>query len=336
MRADSLDGQFPPSWTTAVRGDLTWIVCEALGRARVRIVSAQRLTGGAIHENWRLDLEGTDPPLVLRKAGRSTVPESQPRAWEYSVQAVAYAAGVRTPRPLLLYEDTDLLGSAFFLMECISGTARPSEILADEDTAGLAAELGEQLALIHSVDPPPEDGRIGRHTPHDAIARYRGYLDRQTRPRPVLEWGLRWLEVNAPAVEPVLSHGDFRTGNYLVRDGRLTAVLDWEFAGSSDRHADLGWFCAKCWRFKRYDREAGGLASREVFYEAYRRAGGGPVDRDVVAYWEVMAHVRWGIIALQQADRHLSGQECALELALLGRRLAELEHEVLGMTGGHG
>ena len=335
MRAVSLDGQFPPSWTASVRGDLTWIVCEALGRAGVRIVSARRLTGGAIHENWRLDLEGTASPLVLRKSGRSTIPESQPRAWEYAVQAAAHAAGVRTPRPLLLCEDTGLLGSAFFLMEWASGTARPGEILAGEDTAGLAAELGAQLALIHSVAPPPGDGRIGGNAPDDAIARYRGYLDRHARPHPVLEWGLRWLEINAPAVETVLVHGDFRTGNYLVREGRLAAVLDWEFAGLSDPHADLGWFCAKCWRYERYDREAGGLASREVFYGAYQQAGGRRVDRELVAYWEVMAHVRWGIIALQQADRHLSGRECALELALLGRRLAELEHEILEMTGGH-
>ena len=334
MPADGVEGAFPPSWTLEVREDLTWIVREALGRGDAQIVSVQRLTGGAIHENWRLDLDGPALPLVLRKAGGSTVPESRPRAWEYAVQAAAYAAGVRTPQPLLLHEDAGLLGSAFFLMEYVPGTARPNEILAGEGRAALTAELGAQLALIHSVDLPAGGPLVG-HPAHDAIGRYRGYLDRQTRPHPVLEWGLRWLEVNAPAVAPVLVHGDFRTGNYLVRDGRLAALLDWEFAELSDRHADLAWFCAKCWRFGAYDREAGGLTSREVFYEAYQQAGGDKIDGEAVAYWEVMAHVRWGIIALQQADRHLSGREHALEFVLLGRRLAELEHEILKMTGVH-
>ncbi len=334
MPADGLESAFPPTWTPLVREELTWIVREALGLGDVRMVSAQRLTGGAIHENWSVDLEGPVPRLILRKSSRSPVPESQPRAWEYAVQAAAYAAGVLTPQPLLLHEDTGLLGSAFFLMEYAPGTARPSKILAGEGGAGLAAELGAQLALIHSVSLPP-GGPIVAHPVHDAIARYRGYLDRYAQPHPALEWGLRWLEVNAPAVTPVLGHGDFRTGNYLVRDGRLTALLDWEFAGLSDPHADLAWFCAKCWRFGAYDREAGGLASREVFYGAYQQAGGGRVDRDAVAYWEVMAHIRWGIIALQQADRHLTGRERALEYALLGRRLAELEYEILKMTGGY-
>jgi hypothetical protein len=45
-----------------------------------------------------------------------------------------------------------------------------------------------------------------------------------------------------------------------------------------------------------------------------------------------MAHVRWAIIALQQAQRHLSGSEPSLELALTGRIVAELEHEIMALT----
>ena len=45
-----------------------------------------------------------------------------------------------------------------------------------------------------------------------------------------------------------------------------------------------------------------------------------------------MAHIRWAVIALQQGERHLTGGEPSLELALTGRRAAELEYEVLRMT----
>ena len=45
-----------------------------------------------------------------------------------------------------------------------------------------------------------------------------------------------------------------------------------------------------------------------------------------------MAHLRWGVIALQQAQRHLSGQERSLELALTGRLLPDLEIEILKLT----
>jgi len=43
--------------------------------------------------------------------------------------------------------------------------------------------------------------------------------------------------------------------------------------------------------------------------------------------------VRWAVIALQQAMRHRSGDEFSLELALIGRRIAEIEHECLNLKG---
>jgi hypothetical protein len=36
-------------------------------------------------------------------------------------------------------------------------------------------------------------------------------------------------------------------------------------------------------------------------------------------YWEVMAHLRWAVVALEQGHRHLSGQDHSLELALTAR-----------------
>ena len=77
------------------------------------------------------------------------------------------------------------------------------------------------------------------------------------------------------------------------------------------------------------DREAGGIAARAPFYRGYEAASGRRIDPTAVHYWEVMAHVRWAVIALQQAARHLSGAQRSLELALTGRLLPELELEIL-------
>ena len=45
-----------------------------------------------------------------------------------------------------------------------------------------------------------------------------------------------------------------------------------------------------------------------------------------------MAHARWAVVALQQGERHVAGAEPSLELALTGRRIAELEHDLLEAT----
>jgi aminoglycoside phosphotransferase (APT) family kinase protein len=119
----------------------------------------------------------------------------------------------------------------------------------------------------------------------------------------------------------------------MVDENGLTAILDWEFSAWGDPMSDLGWFCAKCWRFGRNDLEAGGIAVREPFYRGYEAESGRRVDPDRVAYWERMAHIRWAAIALQQGDRMTAGGEVSLELGLTGRLYPpELELAVLDGT----
>ncbi|HYK14592.1 MAG TPA: phosphotransferase, partial [Burkholderiales bacterium] len=144
---------------------------------------------------------------------------------------------------------------------------------------------------------------------------------------------LRWCEVHAPdREETTFIHRDYRTGNYLVHEGRLAGVLDWEFAAFGNPLEDVGWIFAKCWRFAGKALPVGGIAAPADFLVPYQRASGRTVTPEALVYWQVMAHIRWAIIALQQAQRHLSGVERSLELALTGRIVAELEHEIVGLT----
>jgi len=70
-----------------------------------------------------------------------------------------------------------------------------------------------------------------------------------------------------------------------------------------------------------------------LFYRGYEAEAGHALDRDRVPYWELAATIRWAVIALDQAERHRSGAERSLELALTGHIVRELEMDVLRMTG---
>jgi aminoglycoside phosphotransferase (APT) family kinase protein len=159
----------------------------------------------------------------------------------------------------------------------------------------------------------------------------RANLDRCSEKRPALEFVLGWLLERAPqpAGPPVLVHGDFRTGNYMVDKGRLTGILDWEFAHWGDRHEDLGWFCARCWRFGNDALEAGGIASRQALFDGYDAVSDSPVDRAAMPYWEVLAAARWAVVALLQGERHITGGETSLELLLTGMMAPEMEYDAL-------
>jgi aminoglycoside phosphotransferase (APT) family kinase protein len=243
---------------------------------------------------------------------------------------------VKVPEPLGLCADAGVLGKPFYVMRRLDGTALGHILVNDAkwpgDRAKLARELGGELAKLHSISPPCDDLRFLK-VPDGApalaaIAEYRAWLDAYRDPRPALEFALRWLEREAPPKgDLALCHRDFRTGNYMVDAHGLTGILDWEFAGWSDPAEDLGWFCAKCWRFGRWDREAGGVGARADFLAGY----GKPVDPDALRYWEIMAHARWAVIALQQGERFVGGGQASLDLALTGRRIAELEFELLSM-----
>ena len=305
-----------------------------------RIVGMSLLSGGAIQQNWALDVEINGQPAqwVLRTDSTATLTHSRPRSEEFALLKAAFAAGVTVPEPLLLCDDTRVIGAPFFIMRRVHGTAAGHLVVRSETLAGgreaAVAAMGRELARIHSVK--AAFPFLAPHPPMPPMLRFvgemRAHLDAGRTPRPVLEWGLRYLERHAPPVaDIVLCHNDFRTGNLMLNDQGVTGVLDWEFAAYGDRHEDLGWLCARCWRFgSKY--EAGGIGSRDAFYAGYSAESGHPVDTAQVRLWEIAATIRWAVIAISQAERHLSGAEENLELALTGHIVPELERDILRAT----
>lgn len=317
-----------------------WIAGQA-GATRAAVEDVRRLGGGAISTNLSAMLAVEGGPLegrhavVLRASPAMEVSASLSKMQEFAVLRAAFAAGVAAPEPLLACGDKGVLGREFYLMRRAAGVAAGHKVVKSaEPQRDLARELGRQLGRLHRVL-PGADGLDGLPLPkgspaHEAVHLYGQWIGDEARRDPVLAWALRWLEVNAPDTpETVLCHRDYRTGNYLVDGGGLTAILDWEFAGWSDPMEDLGWFCARSWRFGRADREAGGIADRADLYAGYEETAGRKVDEALVAYWEASAYVRWAAIAIQQARRHTSGTEPSLELALTGRMVPEIELDLL-------
>lgn len=318
-----------------------WLA-RVLGAGTARVEEAEKLSGGAIQESWGLDVraDGALHALVLRKDSEGTIAESRSRRDEHVLLEAAYAAGVLVPRPVAFCADSALAGGPFALVERVRGVGYGPKVVRDTslggDRAALGRDLGRQLARIHAISPKDDLAAVLGAKPADParaeVTRLRAALDALGESRPGLEWALRWAERFAPAPGAVVvTHQDFRTGNFMIGESGLTAILDWEFAGWSDPMADLGWFCAECWRFSRPDLEAGGLCDRAPFYEGYEAEGGGRVDPARVRWWELIAHVRWAVIALQQGQRRASGTE-AISLALTARIADTVELTALRLT----
>lgn len=325
----------------ATRQRLAEFVARAAGARNASIIALEQMSGGAVQENWALDVDvdGELRRWVLRTDARAAVRESLTRAQEYAVLKIAHASNVFAPEPLHLCEDPSVTGRLFFIMQRLPGVAAGHRVTRDEklvpDPGQLARELAANLARLHRIKPTqPGLGFLKTMLARDDIAHYRSYLDTLSQAYPVLEWGLRWCEVNAPQrQETTFIHRDYRTGNFLVHDGHLSGVLDWEFPAFGNPLEDIGWICARCWRFARPDLTVGGIAGVEDFIPEYERVSGRHVSPQDLDYWQVMAHLRWAVIALQQVGRHLSGTDPSLELALTGHILGQLDLEILNLTG---
>ncbi len=330
----------------AARARLASWLAGRSGARSVAVESARKLAGGAIQQNWHLVARVADGPhagaqdWVLRTDAQAVLSHSHARAEEFALLRAAWGAEVPVPEPLFACEDRAVLGRPFFVMRLVRGVTAPRQVVRGERFGGgrepLARSLGRILARIHSIRPGhPGLGFLAppHATPMQALIEdYRRRIDESAIPRPVFEWGLRHLErLRLPPGETVLCHNDFRTGNLMVDEAGVRAVLDWEFARWGDPLTDIGWFCARSWRFGS-PHEAGGIGSREAFYDGYEMESGRRIARDQVASWELLAALRWGVIAAEQADRHVSGREHSLELALTGQIIPELEQDILDIA----
>jgi aminoglycoside phosphotransferase (APT) family kinase protein len=297
-------------------------------------VTLTAIPGGASRETWLI--EGERESWVLRRDPEGSV-SLVPIAEEFALIDRAREAGVPVPKPVALEPAGGRFGSAGMLMSFVEGTSVAPRILRkpelQEARTRLTAQLAEALARIHAIDPAELEGVLPDPGPDPALAQideWERQLDEIGEPLPAVELGLRWLRANAPEpAEPRLVHGDFRLGNFIVDENGLAAVIDWELAHLGDPAEDIGWLCIRSWRFGNDDRPVAGVGDLDGFIETYESAGGAPVDRERVRYWEAFGNVKWAVICARQAHDHLTGVRRSHELASLGRRICEPEWDLL-------
>jgi aminoglycoside phosphotransferase (APT) family kinase protein len=272
----------------------TYLICvEEPGRAARTVVIRRDLPGGP---------------------SRTTVVD------EFPLISALHERGYPLAAPLFVEPDPAVLGQPFLMTEGAPGAPDVADWESDPAARRATAfDLADFLGRLHgmSVDGLPVRRSQTARDPVGELAAYfqewRGYWD-ECGPADlrVIPRAFDLLEARLPkAVRLSLIHSDVGFHNILVDQGRISAVLDWEFSHLGEPEEDLA-YC-------RPAVEA--LAPWDLFVERYHAAGGPAISADrLCAYqlWRGVRNATCCALGLQAFNRGLNTD---LRLAYAGRVL---------------
>jgi aminoglycoside phosphotransferase (APT) family kinase protein len=212
-----------------------------------------------------LQFEGgqSNPTFLLRSAGHEYVLRKQPPGEllpsahqvdrEYRVMHALGQTDVPVPRMIALCEQTDVIGTKFYVMEKIEGRVFTDLLLAElpkEERRAVYLDLVSVLAKLHGVDHTAvglaEFGRPGNYYARQISRWSRQYEASKTDDLVAMNALMKWLPERIPqSDETCVVHGDYRLGNVMLHptEPRIVAVLDWELSTLGHPLADLGYLC---------------------------------------------------------------------------------------------
>jgi len=306
-----------------MRRALAHFIAEHSG-AQAEVRDLQPLLGGFSYETWRLQARWQDggqwreAPLIMRRVPRGGVLEPYDASREFRVLKVLEGTAVPAPRALWLDAQGAVLERPFFLMEFVAGDVPLpwGEAIAPGQRTAMHEQFTDVLATLHGLDwralgleflgVPPSDDAVGYH-----LDRWRATLERVAlRPYPLLEEVIAWLRAERPRNSRlVLNHGDFRMGNFIWRDDRIRAFIDWELCCIGDPLADVA--------FSRLPL-AGWCSVSGAMVERYRARTGNDIDEAHMDYFVTFELLKATIIGLTGMRAFAEGRSSDLRLLQIG------------------
>jgi aminoglycoside phosphotransferase (APT) family kinase protein len=320
--------------------------CDVQGLDLSRQPEVLQFPGG--HSNLTYLVRFGEGEVVVRRPPFGPLaPRAHDMAREFRWLAAMHQVFPLAPRPYLLCDDEEVVGSVFYAMERRRGLVVRSEeppALANNPSArrALSEALVDTLADLHAID-VQRGGLSGLGKPAGFVERQvRGWTDRwhrsKTTPLAEMDRLAEWLLARVPAdpAAPSVVHGDFKLDNVMLGaldPRRIVAVFDWEMSALGDPLVDLGILLAY-WTpsASSQDRDAlttvigrpGYFTHHEVIE---RYANRSKRDLSNIRYYEVFAVFKIAVVVQQIYYRWTRGQTADPRFATLDARVAHLARQ---------
>jgi aminoglycoside phosphotransferase (APT) family kinase protein len=281
------------------------------------------------YATWQGDGRAMRQGFCLRKdPGVGLLRELSSLEEQFRVIKALEKTAAPTPKAYWYEPDPSLIGGPFFVMEKVEGEATNPWSRVGKQFYAEAAKRGklprsfvEALASLHNLDwratgldfigvPGP-----GKDFALREIAKWETLIQQSLRkPEPVLTEVLMWLKANAPAA-PRLAfvHGAYRTGNLMINDDEISAIIDWELQVIGDPMYDVAYVLSDL------NREGSPLLScvveRDFFVDYYQQLTGLKIDFDACRYYQILYMMRTAAFWLSASGLFAEGRSKDLRLA---------------------
>ncbi|MDP2825792.1 MAG: phosphotransferase family protein, partial [Sulfuritalea sp.] len=202
-------------------------------------LQVEKFKGG--QSNPTFLLRGAKRKYVLRrKPPGKLLPSAHAVDREYKAISALAVTDVPVARTWALCEDDSVIGTMFYIMDCVDGRIMWDPALPGMSPAERGAifdEMNRVIAALHQVDHVAvglaDYGKPDKYLERQVARWSKQYRASETEKIEAMDKLIDWLPRNIPpGDETRIVHGDFRLDNTVFHptEPRILAVLDWELS----------------------------------------------------------------------------------------------------------
>ncbi|WP_439817735.1 phosphotransferase family protein [Zavarzinia sp. CC-PAN008] len=211
-------------------------------------LEVEQFKGGQSNPTYRLTAGGKRY-VMRRKPPGNLLPSAHAVDREYKVISALGKTDVPVPRTYALCQDESVVGTWFYIMDCVDGRVLWEPTLPGYGPAERGAifdAMNDVIAKLHMVDYEAvglgDFGKPGNYFARQISRWGKTYKVSETETIPEMDKLIEWLPENIPpGDETSIVHGDYRLDNMIFHptEPRVVAVLDWELCTLGHPLADF-------------------------------------------------------------------------------------------------
>lgn len=314
--------------------------------ARTDALTVRQFKGGQSNPTFWVH-DGSRSYVLRKKPPGKLLPKAHMVEREYRIMSALADTDVPVAETHALCEDTEVIGTPFFVMEHLDGRIFWNVQLPGLDPEARSAiyeDLARVLAALHQVDWAAlglaDYGRDGGYVERQVKRWSSQYEASKTSEIPTMDALIEYLPAHLPTDDvTTIAHGDFRLDNLIFHpsEPRALAVIDWELSTLGHPLADLAYTCMlydvqlpNVGGLLGVDFDATGIPSEEAFVKRYL-AHGGYDGMSNWPYFKAFSLFRLAAIAQGVYKRSLDGNASNANASMFGAAVPHLSKIACGL-----